>query len=139
MRGHGRSRVKNETDVQNHSRDQYGFTNPRLPDDLDVFSRPATYLSWRVESLDGKEHSVEIYFDATAELCVNKPEQEVIGDRANTKELDVLRLGTKEQNILGTSGDNVRIDWGYFIVAVEKGAAFLTFKWLSPHIKGPLV
>ncbi len=99
------------------------FTNPRLPDDLDVFSRPATYLSWRVESLDGKEHSVEIYFDATAELCVNKPEQEVVGDRANTETLDVMRLGTKEQNILGTSGDNVRIDWGYFIVAVEKGAA----------------
>ena len=99
------------------------FTNPNLPDDLMLLSRPATYLTWRVRATDGKEHAVKLYFDATAELCVNEDEQLVVGERSATDALDVLALGTKDQNVLGRSGDNLRIDWGRFYAAVEKGAA----------------
>ena len=54
------------------------FTNPNLPDDLMVLSRPATYLTWSVKSTDGSDHEVKIYFDATAELCVNVVDQTVV-------------------------------------------------------------
>lgn len=99
------------------------FTNPNLPDDLDVLARPATYATWTVKAIDGKQHDVAIYFDATAELCVDVPEQEVVATRETTESLDVLRVGTLAQPILEKAGDDVRIDWGYFYVAVEKGAA----------------
>ena len=99
------------------------FTNPNLPDDLMVLSRPATYLTWSVKSVDGSNHEVKIYFDATAELCVNVTEQTVVAQREATENLDVLRMGTDTQEVLAKSGDNIRIDWGYFYAAVEKGTA----------------
>ena len=99
------------------------FTNPNLPDDLMLLSRPATYLTWNVKPLDGKAHNVKIYFDATAELCVNTVDQEVVARRDDTDALDVLRMGTDSQKILAKSGDNIRIDWGYFYAAADKGAA----------------
>ena len=40
------------------------FFTPALPDDLDVLSRPLTYLEWSAASTDGREHEVAIYFDA---------------------------------------------------------------------------
>ncbi|MBR0226335.1 MAG: DUF5127 domain-containing protein [Thermoguttaceae bacterium] len=99
------------------------FTNPNLPDDLDVLSRPATYLTWSVRSTDGLNHEVKLYFDATAELCVNVPDQTVVATREETDSLDVIRMGTDSQKILAKSGDDIRIDWGYFYAAAEKGAA----------------
>ncbi len=99
------------------------FTNPNLLDDLDVFARPATYLTWTVKSTDGKNHDVAIYFDASAELCVNTPDQKVIAKRVKEAPFDVLRVGTEDQKILERKGDDVRIDWGYFYVAAQKGAS----------------
>lgn len=99
------------------------FTTPNLPDDLMILSRPATYLTWRVKATDGKEHDVRLYFDATAELCVDNDEQKVAGKREATGALDVLKLGTETQEVLAKSGDNLRIDWGYFYAAAEKGAS----------------
>src|SRR5262245_9018711 len=40
------------------------FMTPALPYDLDVLSWPVTYLTWSVQSMDGKSHEVTIYFDA---------------------------------------------------------------------------
>lgn len=99
------------------------FTNPNLPDDLELLSRPATYLSWTAISTDGKEHDVKIYFDATAELCVNSLDQNVVAQRVPCQGLDVLRVGTEEQPILAKSGDDLRIDWGYLYLAVKEGDA----------------
>jgi hypothetical protein len=52
------------------------FLSPLLPDDLDVLGRPVTYVTMQTRSTDGKDHSVQLYFDATAEWAVNTPEQE---------------------------------------------------------------
>ena len=47
------------------------FLTPALPRDLDVLSRPVTYLIWTVNSVDGKQHDVAVYLDASAALAVN--------------------------------------------------------------------
>jgi len=57
------------------------FFTPALPDDLDVRSRPLTYLEWTAASGDGREHTVEIYFDAGGDLVVNTPDQPVLAAR----------------------------------------------------------
>lgn len=99
------------------------FMNPNLPDDLDVFSRPATYVVWNVVSTDGKARDVALYLDASAELCVNTPDQEIVAKAEESDNLNALSFATTEQNVLGRKGDNVRIDWGRFLIATEKGAA----------------
>jgi len=93
------------------------FMTPLLPDNLDVFSRPVTYLTWDVRSTDRKPHSVSIYFASSAELVVNTTDEQVVWSRPRAPGLTVLRMGTKGQPVLKKSGDNVRIDWGYLYVA----------------------
>jgi Domain of unknown function (DUF5127)/Domain of unknown function (DUF4964) len=46
------------------------FMTPVLPSDLEVMSRPVTYLTWTVQSNDGAEHAVSLYFDASGQLAV---------------------------------------------------------------------
>lgn len=93
------------------------FLSPLLPRDLDVLSRPVTYLTWTAQATDGKPHAVTLYFDATGELAVNTPDQKVAWEKSNAGNLVVQRIGTTEQPILARVGDGVRIDWGYFYVA----------------------
>ncbi|WP_372648314.1 glutaminase domain-containing protein [Draconibacterium sp.] len=96
------------------------FTTPLLPDDLDLLSRPVSYVSYEVASTDKKEHDVEIYFETTPEWAVNEPSQEVAVTKGNAGEVSFIKAGTTEQPILGRKGDNVRIDWGYFYLAAKQ-------------------
>ncbi|HLA99878.1 MAG TPA: DUF5127 domain-containing protein, partial [Bacteroidota bacterium] len=105
---------------QNGVRVTLAFITPLLPGRLDLISRPATYVSWSVASVDGTDHRVELYFDNTAELVVNSTAQEVVWSRLNLGGLDVLSTGTREQAVLEKSGDDLRIDWGYFYLASPK-------------------
>ncbi len=100
------------------------FFTPALADDLDVLSRPVTYLAWEARATDGRPHNVSVYFDASAQLAVNTPEQRVVWSRVRMPGLAVLRLGTAEQPVLAKSGDNLRIDWGHLYVAAPEGAGF---------------
>jgi hypothetical protein len=94
------------------------FTTPALPDDLEIYARPVTYLTWDVKAADGKEHAVSLYLDCTAELVVNKAEQQVVWKREKVPGLSLLKVGSKDQPVLGRAGDNLRIDWGYLFLAV---------------------
>ena len=87
------------------------FFTPALPDDLDVLSRPLTYLEWTAASGDGREHTVEIYFDAGGDLVVNTPDQPVLAARYQLDGFPLLRMGSREQGVLAKRGDDLRIDW----------------------------
>ena len=95
------------------------FLTPALPSDLDVLSRPVTYVEWSVSPSDGAAHSVQLYFEASNELVVNTPDQPVIWSRYLLDGQPVLRLGSKEQPILGKRGDDLRIDWGYLYLMAD--------------------
>ena len=96
------------------------FMTPLLPHNLELISRPATYIDWEVRATDGNHHDVAIYFDNTATLVVNTPDEAVVWSRESTPAGDALRMGTQAQPILGKSGDNVRINWGYLYVSPDK-------------------
>ena len=97
------------------------FFTPSFPSDLDVLSRPVTYLSWSAKSVDGAAHGVEILLDVSPMIAVNDRAQPVTWGRFHTDGLTVLRAGTRDQPVLHQSGDRMRIDWGYVNVAVPDG------------------
>lgn len=98
------------------------FLSPLLPRDLDLLSRPVTYLTWEARAIDGKQHRVAIYLDASSQMAVNTVDQQVVWSRFRLSNLNALRIGTKDQPVLARSGDNLRIDWGYFYLAVPRAA-----------------
>ena len=97
------------------------FMTPALPDNLDVLSRPLTYITWDVQSVDGLNHSVSIYDSTSSELAVNTTDQNVVWSRQTTGPLTALRVGTQAQTYLQPAGDGVRIDWGYAYAAADTG------------------
>jgi hypothetical protein len=99
------------------------FTSPLLMDDLELLSRPASYVEFEVVSTTALKHDVSLYFDATAEWAVNDDKQTVQGKRLVVPGLDALAMGTVDQNVLGRKGDNVRIDWGHLLLAAPAGQA----------------
>lgn len=93
------------------------FLTPAIPDDLDLLSRPVTYLTFRAQSIDSRPHQTQIYFDAAAHIAVNHTTDSVELLPLRYGEFDVLRMGTRNQPVLAKSGDDIRIDWGYFYLA----------------------
>src|SRR5690606_4873501 len=94
------------------------FTSPLLMDNLDLMSRPVTYITTQVKSNDNNEHRVDLYFGASTNIAVHRPYQEVKASEYSSRGLQILRAGTVEQPVLQRTGDDVRIDWGYMYVAV---------------------
>jgi hypothetical protein len=96
------------------------FCSPLLVHDLEILSRPITYVTFDVRSSDGQLHSVALYYDASAEIAVNTPEEKVIWSRGAAGEINLLAIGSKDQAVLERKGDDLRIDWGFFYLAAKK-------------------
>jgi hypothetical protein len=99
------------------------FMTAALPDDLDALSRPLSYITWQVRAVDGAAHEVALYDSTSALLAVSKPEQAVVWGRETVGPLTVLHAGTEAQPVLGTMGDDTRIDWGYVYAAAPTAEA----------------
>lgn len=99
------------------------FMTADLPHDLNVLSRPLSYITWKVRSIDGAAHSVSIYDSTSSELAVNSTDQTVNWTRHTMGPLTALSVGSDEQKLLSPAGDDTRIDWGYaYTVAPTAGA-----------------
>lgn len=92
------------------------FLSPVIAEDLDLVSRPLTYVTWSFVVKDNKKHSAEIYFDISGLATVDQKRQQVVSDQKDLGNLKVLRMGSKEQPVLEKNGDDLRIDWGYLYV-----------------------
>lgn len=103
------------------------FTAPFLMDDLYTFTSPFNYVTFQARSKDGEVHEVQLYVEATPQWAVDSKDQPVTFDKITKGGLTFLQTGTQEQAILRKSGDDVRIDWGYFYL-VGKETLGATFK-----------
>lgn len=84
------------------------FLSPLLAEDVDLLSRPVTFIRFRASSIDGRPHTVAITLGASGQLARNDASQVLeTGASSNT-----LWTGVREPKVLGKSGDDVRIDWG---------------------------
>ncbi|BDI28855.1 hypothetical protein CCAX7_009060 [Capsulimonas corticalis] len=89
------------------------FTTAILPSDFDALSRPLTYLTWDVSSVDGKSHAVSIYDGVGGLISVNDQDEPVTWKRETFGPVTALSIGTQKQNYLSIAGDGVTLDWGY--------------------------
>jgi len=96
------------------------FTSPLVLTDLDLLARPVSYITFNANSNNGAPHSVEVLFNASTNLAVNTPAQEVVATKYTVKGLSGLKAGTTAQPVLAKKGDDLRIDWGYLHVAVPQ-------------------
>jgi hypothetical protein len=93
------------------------FLTPALPQDLNALSRPLTYIIWDVRAIDGREHNIRLYLDATSHLVVNRVDERAMWSRHELGDMKVARLGSTEQKVLPRAGDDLRIEWGYLYFA----------------------
>jgi len=98
------------------------FTSPLLMSDLNLMSRPVSYINYAVKSNDGKAHDVQIYFGVSTNIAVNTAAQPVTVKKYATPQLSILKAGTVEQPVLQKKGDDLRIDWGFMYVAAPAAA-----------------
>jgi hypothetical protein len=94
------------------------FTSPLILSNLDLVSRPVSYITFNLRSNDGKVHEAQLYLGVSSALATNIPSQEVDVKMYEANQLRYLKTGTTEQPLLQKKGDNIRIDWGYLYVAV---------------------
>ena len=88
------------------------FTAPFLMDDLELVARPVNYLSYEMKADDGNTHNVELYIEVSPRWAMNLLNQLSVSETFTKDGFVFLKSGTQQQNILGTKGDDVRIDWG---------------------------
>lgn len=97
---------------------EVAFVTPVLPHDLDLLSRPATYVRVRTEASSAK--TAEIYLDVSGEWCVDRTNQKISWSRLKAGSLDLLTMGVHNPEPLTRKGDDLRGDWGKLILATPK-------------------
>ncbi len=101
------------------------FATPLMPENLDVFARPVTYVTLHVKTLDKQAHAVQFYYDVGGEMAVGEDAQRVVWQAEPVPGLAAARLGREQQPVLGHSGDRIRMDWGWFWLAAPEAGATL--------------
>lgn len=85
------------------------FMTPLLTDDLKLMSRPVSYIDYKVEVVDGKEHQIKLLFGLDCEISVNSLNQEIT---AGVTENGIY-CGRGDKDVLCGSGDDRNIEWGW--------------------------
>ena len=96
------------------------FFTPLFPDSLEIMTRPVSYLAVSAEPTDGQTHSLKLKIYASEELCLDKKgELEVTTETEAFDGINAVKIGSVDQKILNKSGDDLRINWGYFYLAAK--------------------
>ena len=102
------------------------FTTPLLLDDLKLVSRPISYLTVSAVSLDGRHHHIEAALAVSEEICLDtKGQFDVTAEVSDINGYPTVSIGSVNQPVLDRSGDDIRIDWGYFYLSAQKGTALI--------------
>ena len=107
------------------------FTSPLLIEDLEIYSRPISYINVKIAGKEGQQ--AKVYLGASSAIAINQPVQEVVVSEYQNEGLSVLKAGSVAQPVLEKKGDDLRIDWGYLYVAAP---AENVQQYVSPAAKG---
>ena len=99
---------------------QLNFLSPLIANDLDLLSRPVSFVTCTISSNDKKTHNAELFLGVSTQAAVNSTRQAVKVAPVNSSTLSLLSAGAEQQAILARKGDDVRIDWGYLYIAAPR-------------------
>lgn len=98
---------------------QVRFTSPLLLHDLELVSRPCSYIDVSVVSLDSTPHRVSVFFDAAETICHMGEKEPMFGGVHRLEAFHTAWMGKATQTPLNHSGDIVPIDWGFLYLALD--------------------
>ncbi len=96
------------------------FTSPLIPDDIELLSRPVSYIFAEVEGVERATLDISV----CEQLCLDSAKQyPVVSEPLGF----AVRMGSTEQPVLKKSGDDIRIDYGYvYIASTDAGSGTYT-------------
>ncbi|MCQ2432644.1 MAG: DUF4965 domain-containing protein [Clostridia bacterium] len=98
------------------------FFTPLLADNLAIMTRPVSYVAASWTSCDGADHTVTMSLCASEELVMDKKGDDTVDcEIVDADGIPCAKMGKHEQKILNRSGDDLRIEWGYFYLGVPGG------------------
>ena len=98
------------------------FLSPLLLTDMELVSRPCTYVEAAVRSTDGADHGCVLVFTMDEGFCYDGPlKKDMTGGVHRAAGFNAAWMGQIRQTPLGHSGDDVTIDWGYLYMAAQPG------------------
>ena len=108
------------------------FTTPLIPDEMDLMSRPVSYLELIARPTDFEEHSVLARIEVSEQICLDKAGQYKVRTKdMSTASYRSVRIGSAAQPVLKHKGDDLRIDYGYFYLSSKEGIVGAYTKELS--------
>lgn len=91
------------------------FYSSLFTDDLYRLSRPTSFMGVSYSNNDNSEHNVKIVLSVSEEICLNKKnDKPVRAEVLDGNAVNMVKIGSEDQVVLSKSGDDIRIDWGYF-------------------------
>lgn len=93
------------------------FMTPLILTELKLLSRPVSYISYQIKSLDSNPHKCRIYMDVSALMAANSIDDTVSFSRHK----NIISCDNGDENMLKESGDDLRIKWGHLCVAAPEG------------------
>lgn len=101
------------------------FINPLLITELDLMSRPVSYLKYDFTlKKEIKELKIALLFNQN--ICYDCVEDYIIGGCFPFEEFEAAYFGLNRQHIMSHSGDSFSADWGYTYLCGDE--AFFTSK-----------
>ena len=102
------------------------FLSPMLPHDLELVSRPASYVTFLARATDGRAHDVAIYYDASSRIAVNSPNQPVTWDASRDDALERLASARRPSRSSPRTATTCASTGGPLYVAAPKAAGTTT-------------
>lgn len=91
------------------------FTNPQRLDDIDLFSTPIDYVSYKVTPVDGKNHNVQFFLMVSPEFVSSNNDYGRYTSQMEANGMKMVRCGHDVQDM----GKSPRADWGYLYVVAD--------------------
>jgi hypothetical protein len=104
------------------------FLSPLIASELNLLSRPLSYITFSTKSTDGKNHPSSIVFGVSTAIAKDVVSQKEATSKGSFKNIQFLKTGVKDAIILGKKGDDLRIDWGHAYLASKINVGNLSVK-----------
>lgn len=103
------------------------FTSAVIPSNLYLLSRPVSFLEVSSESIDGHRHVVSVKISVSEEVCMNlRGDDDVIIREEKIGSLSSVSIERKNPEILARSGDDLRAEWGRFLLTGDGAVSSFT-------------